>query len=181
LQTILIVDLEATCWDDRPQTVGDMEIIEFGCTLASIEGVVTSSFHQMVRPTLSPVLSDFCQSLTGITQAMVDNAPVYQEAVQRLDSLVGALQFDAWASWGQHDLNQINIEHERHGVSPSFATAPHINLKALWQQQKGSKRRAGIGAALASVGLAFEGRQHRGEDDTRNIARLLSYLDFSAV
>lgn len=177
MQTILIVDLEATCWDDRPQTVQDMEIIEFGCALVSVEGVITSSFHQLVRPTLNPELSDFCQSLTGITQVMVDKAPRYTEAIQRLDAFVGELQFDIWASWGQ-----INIERERHGVTPSFFTAPpHINLKALLQQQKGSKRRAGLGAALASVGLKFEGCQHRGEDDAKNIARLLPYLDFSAA
>lgn len=107
--------------------------------------------------------------------------PTNKEAVRQLNAFVGELRFDAWASWGQYDLNQINVEHERHGASPSFVAAPHFNLKALWQQQKGSKRRAGLGAALASVGLKFEGRQHRGEDDARNIARLLPYMDLSVV
>ena len=156
-----------------------MKIIEFGCALASIEGGVTSSFHQLVRPALNPEFSDFCQSLTGITQAMMDEAPGYQEAVRRLGAFVGELQFDAWASWGQYDLNQIDVECERHGITPVFFTAPHINLKALWQQQKGSKRRAGLGAALASIGLKFEGCQHRDEDDAKNIARLQPYLDLS--
>ncbi|GAA5523574.1 hypothetical protein Maes01_00122 [Microbulbifer aestuariivivens] len=177
MQHLLIVDLEATCWDDRPQTVQEMEVIEFGCAHASTHGVVSRTFSQLVRPVFNPEISEFCQSLTGITQGMVGEAPDYPEAVRRLDAITAELEIDAWASWGQYDRNQIAVELERHGIAPAFFTAPHINLKALWQDRKGSKRRAGLGSALRSLGMQFEGRQHRGEDDAKNIARILPYLD----
>ncbi|WP_232709764.1 hypothetical protein [Idiomarina sp. X4] len=61
---ILIIDLEATCWDgnveglNRKQTVDDMEIIEFGCAIAQLDGAVVDSRSFMVRPQAHPKLSD---------------------------------------------------------------------------------------------------------------------------
>ena len=43
-ETILVVDLEATCWEDQTtpagdaQSVNNMEIIEVGCALATRKG-----------------------------------------------------------------------------------------------------------------------------------------------
>ena len=39
----------------------------------------------------------------------------------------------------------------------------------------GTKTRLGLEAALAAVGLEFDGRPHRGVDDARNTARLYAH------
>jgi inhibitor of KinA sporulation pathway (predicted exonuclease) len=44
-------------------------------------GEVVSEFHTFVRPVVNPSLTDFCQELTGITQADVDAAPTFPEAL----------------------------------------------------------------------------------------------------
>lgn len=70
---ILVVDFEATCWEDQvtpdgqPQSVHNMEIIEISCALATRDGVLLDSRSFLERPTRHPKLSAFCQSLTGIT------------------------------------------------------------------------------------------------------------------
>lgn len=60
---ILVVDLEATCWEgnvdgtDRRQSVDDMEVIEFGCVVCDNNGTVVDSKSYFVRPQLYPVLT----------------------------------------------------------------------------------------------------------------------------
>ncbi|WP_288131587.1 3'-5' exonuclease [Microbulbifer sp.] len=176
IHQLLIVDLEATCWDDRPQTVEVMEVIEFGLALAAPNGEILTSHSQLVNPTINPVLSDFCRQLTGIDPGLVAMAPDFAQATELLDVWLAGKEYQAWASWGQYDFNQIRVEQSRHGCAPTFFAKPHINLKALWQEKTGKKRRSGLGSALLSLGLDFEGQQHRGEDDARNIARILPSL-----
>lgn len=183
---ILIVDLEATCWessrlpDGERQSVQNMEIIEFGCALATRAGEVLDSRSLLVRPTRNPELSAFCRSLTGITQTMVDAAPTYSEVVRTLDELLGQpAESLVWCSWGNYDRYQIQAESEAEGIAPAFMAWPHLNLKRLWRRSTGQKKKTGLASALAFHNLAFEGRPHRGVDDARNIVRLLPFMDWA--
>ena len=45
-----------------------MEIIEFGCALATRAGELLDSMSFLVRPAKNPQLSEFCTTLTSITQ-----------------------------------------------------------------------------------------------------------------
>jgi inhibitor of KinA sporulation pathway (predicted exonuclease) len=177
---ILIVDLEATCWDDRPQTVEMMEVIEFGLAVASVYGALVDSASVLVRPQLSPRLSPFCEGLTGITQAMVESAPEYAQALTLVDRWCGQYSCDAWGSWGEYDRRQLEAEAARHRHQPQFMSTPHVNLKKLWRKAARCKRQA-LRAALEHHGLSFEGRHHRGVDDARNIARLVPFIPLPDV
>jgi len=176
MEQILIVDLEATCWDDRPQSVEVMEIIEIGCAIVRLDGQLVAGFGQLVKPTDNPQLSQFCQELTTIKQPMVDGAPTYGEAVKLVDEALSGCVISTWGSWGQYDYNQISMEKSRHGIAPAFFDLPHINLKSAWQRTIGVKKKAGLGGALGRLGLDFEGSQHRALDDVKNIARILPYI-----
>lgn len=179
---LLIVDLEATCWDGdmpglaRRQTVEDMEVIEFGCVVAEPDGKVLDAKSFFVRPVLHPQLSSFCTQLTGISQQQVAVAPVYAEVVQDINAWLAAYQPFCWASWGDYDRHQLDAERRHKGCEPAFMRLEHINLKQLWREGRVAKRRSGLQAALAFHGLAFEGQHHRGIDDARNIARLLLWI-----
>lgn len=178
MSNILIVDLEATCWDDRSQSVETMEIIEFGCVVADPAGDILFACSQLVRPTINSNLSQFCQELTTITQSMVAEAPCYEEAINLVDSALAGESFSAWGSWGQYDYRQIKAEKARHpkGLAPAFFNLPHINLKAAWQETLGKKRKAALRGALSHLGLEFEGTQHRARDDAKNIAQILPHI-----
>ena len=182
---ILIVDLEATCWESsrlpngERQSIGNMEIIEFGCALATRTGELLDSRSFLVRPVRNPDLSAFCRSLTGISQAMVNAAPPYPEVVRALDEWLGQPEESLiWCSWGNYDRHHIQAESEAHGIAPRFLSCPHLNLKRIWRRSTGQKKKTGLASALAFHNLAFEGRPHRGVDDARNIVRLLPFMDW---
>lgn len=64
-----VVDFEATCWEDQDFKSAESEIIEFPAVLLNAKSLVKEAeFHSYCRPAINPVLSEFCTSLTGITQ-----------------------------------------------------------------------------------------------------------------
>jgi ERI1 exoribonuclease 3 len=65
LKHLLILDFEATCGD----TIYNQEIIEFPILLYNIkDNKVLATFHEYIRPVTNPTLTEFCTTLTGITQ-----------------------------------------------------------------------------------------------------------------
>lgn len=175
---LLVVDVESTCWEDEPvkQSVDTMEIIEFGCVVCTSEGEIVKSFSQLAKPVERPELTPFCLQLTGITQDMVDQAPLYEEAVQRVNDQLAGFEWQCWVSWGKYDCNHLLAMQKRRGAAPDFLSAPHINLREAYQHYKGSSRRASAHAALKHFELEWEGSQHRGEDDALNYARIVQKM-----
>ncbi|HMP17761.1 MAG TPA: 3'-5' exonuclease, partial [Gemmatales bacterium] len=98
---IIVCDLEATCWKDKPYHQ-EMEIIEIGAVRIA-DGVMLDEFHCMVQPVLHPKLSDFCQELTTIRQEEVDQGLLFPQAYMRFLEWMGAEPF-LFASWGSFDL-----------------------------------------------------------------------------
>ena len=68
---ILVIDLEATCWDDekypecKTKQQNEMEIIEIGAVLmfpldmSNGYSFETISFSQFIKPVRNPILTDF--------------------------------------------------------------------------------------------------------------------------
>ena len=120
---LLIVDLEATCWEMQrapngdSQSIHNMEIIEVGCALATRKGNLLDAHSFLVRPTRNPVLSDFCMELTGITQSMVDAAPTLPEAIEAMNAWLGDLPDDfIWCSWGNYDRLHLEAQSQLDGA-----------------------------------------------------------------
>ncbi len=183
---LLIVDLEATCWENRgtpegePQSIRNMEIIEFGCALATRTGELLDSMSFLVRPAKNPQLSEFCTTLTSITQPMIEAAPTFPEVCQTIDAWLGQPNEDfIWCSWGNYDRLHIQASGQEYGCAPTFISFPHLNLKRIWRRTTGQKRKNGMIHALAFHGLTIEGHHHRGVDDAGNMVRLLPFMDWS--
>ena len=182
---ILVVDLEATCWDastpeGASQSIHTMEIIEIGCALSNQHGTVLDTRSFMVRPQRQPVLSEFCIELTHITQAMVDNAPPLADAVVQMNAWLNDVAADAlWCSWGNYDRLHLEAQSQEHDARPAVLAFPHLNLKRIWRRTTGQKRKNGFAHALAFHDLAFEGHHHRGVDDARNMVRVLPYMNWA--
>ena len=65
MRKLLIVDLEATCWERPRHEPEAMETIEIGALLVDPEDPARPSEYQgFVRPVRSPELSEFCKRLT---------------------------------------------------------------------------------------------------------------------
>lgn len=166
----VIVDLEASCWEQNmPRDA--MEIIEIGAVLlASSTGPSIGDFASFVRPVAHRQLSDFCTRLTGIRQEDVDSADPFSMEFRKFEEWIGAEPF--WlCSWGGYDLNQFQTDCRRHNMELPASFQRHINLKKEFSKLQRTKP-LGMKAALARMGIPLEGQHHRGHDDAVNIAKL---------
>ena len=172
---ILVVDIEATCWEGKTPPDQSTDIIEIG--LAALDLASREIVHKrsiLVRPERSAV-SPFCVELTTLTQELLDAQGVsFKEACAILRR-----EYDApsrlWASWGDYDRRQFERECREKGVGYPFGST-HLNVKSLFSLLYGWTREVGMAGALDACGLALEGTHHRGVDDAYNIARVLAKL-----
>ncbi|WP_370901026.1 exonuclease domain-containing protein [Chryseobacterium gossypii] len=110
---ILIIDLEATCWDGRPPRGQESEIIEIGvCIMDAETGKISQSEGILVKPQYSTV-SPFCTGLTSITPKMLDEEGVLFE--DALDILRAEYHSEnlTWASYGNYDVNMLRNQARR--------------------------------------------------------------------
>jgi len=171
----VVIDLEATTSDDGSLSRDEMETIEIGAVLVNATNyALEREFQCMVRPVRHTVLTPFCCSLTGITQAMVDSGETFADAMRLLFRAMPLSEPGVvWGSWGQFDDTQLRRDCAFHDMP--YAMPRHINLKQRFVAAHGNRRRMGMAATLALCGLPLEGAHHRALDDARNIARLLPW------
>lgn len=81
----------------------------------------------------------------------------------------------AWANYGDHDRLQFEPQCKAFNVRYPFGKT-HFNVKALFALARGLPREVGMDEALRLMNLPLEGTHHRGGDDARNIAKILSSL-----
>lgn len=173
LDTMLVIDIECTCWEPGQKPPGmHSEIIEIGiCLFDLINWEPTEKFQIVVIPLMSDV-SKYCTDLTGWTlKALEEQGVALHTAVQLLQN-----EFDSskrvWASWGDYDRWMFEADCRRKGLQYPFGKS-HINLKTLFAIHNKLKRELGMAAALKHAGLTLEGKHHLGICDAWNIGRLL--------
>ena len=172
LDKIIVVDLEATCWEDGPPPGEASEIIEIGiCTLDVATGERSDRRGIMIKPRHS-TLSDYCMKLTTIHPEMLENAPSFRQAC-RLLSEKYLSDRRTWASYGDYDRLMLTRQCQEMDVPYPFGRS-HINVKNLLALHFGLKREVDLKQATALMDLPFEGTIHRGIDDAWNIAAVLS-------
>ena len=172
---LVVVDLEATCDDRGAVPKEETEIIEIGAVLVHGHDYrLLADFQSFVRPIRHPRLTAFCTGLTSIGQENVDAAPLFPEVVTAFKAWMHGQGATVFCSWGDYDRNQILMDCRLHRIAYPMP-GRHVNLKRLFSETRGIKKRLGMGQALREVGLQLIGTHHRGIDDARNIARLLPY------
>ena len=172
LDKIVVIDVEATCWEGKIPGGMDNEIIEIGICLLDIRnGEITDNRGILVKPDRSEI-SPFCTTLTTITPEMVAQEGIaFKEAcaILRKEYLT---QSRAWASFGAYDLKQFQRQCTATGVGYPFGPS-HINVKTLFALHKRLAHEQGMAGALAILDIPLEGTHHRGVDDANNIAKVL--------
>ena len=174
LDTVLVVDVESTCWEGQPPQGEEPEVIEIGLVeleLASLERAARRSI--LIRPERSRV-SPFCTRLTTLTPEEVERGVSFADACATLRT-----EHDSghrvWASFGEYDRTMIEDQCRRRRVGYPFGTR-HLNVKALFALVHGLPREVGMRRALQIAGMEMEGTHHRGSDDAWNIAGLLAAM-----
>lgn len=167
----ILIDLEATCWQGF-QNGRQREIIEIGAVRLDGYGSMVDTFETLVRPVHHPRLSAYCTELTGIRTDMLRRAPEFPEAIEAfLEWADPWAQHTIWAAWGDFDRELLLDQLEEWGLDDDWLD-PYIDVKRQYQELRRWSRQKGLVSALRAEGLEYEGRQHRGLDDARNLARL---------
>ncbi|WWD20246.1 hypothetical protein CI109_104722 [Kwoniella shandongensis] len=161
-RSYLCFDVEATC---RPGKEFDYpnEIIEFPVVLLrwsepDEDGKKTlqkiDSFRSYVRPTWRPTLTDFCTSLTGITQHTVDSSPTFPQMLKDMEKWMDkwdlrsdkGLNDAIWVTDGPWDLRMTLVYPGSHSdfvpkqlhitppsPFPNYFHGPYLNIKQAVQ------------------------------------------------
>jgi len=174
LDQILVIDIEATCWEGQPPPRQESEIIEIGiCVLDIRSRRRVEKRSILVRAERSRV-SPFCTKLTTLTQEEVDTGITFREACRILKKEYVSKK-RVWASYGDYDRRKFERQCAVREMSYPFGPT-HINVKNLFALKYRLQREAGMAQALKAAGLPLEGVHHRGGDDAWNIANLLCKL-----
>ncbi|KAJ3318043.1 3'-5' exoribonuclease 1 [Boothiomyces sp. JEL0866] len=173
---LFVLDFEATCWENEEK---QREIIEFPIVVLNTQTLeIAGKFHEYVRPTLFPILSDFCTNLTGIKQETVDKADTLEQVFQRAKKFLSQypLSKSVFVTVGQWDINQLFEQAERDGfdINPNFRKV--LDLQAEFCKCFQEKKKRGLRRMLEYLDLEFEGRQHSGIDDCINTARICTEM-----
>ena len=175
-QYYLIIDLEATCCDQRSVPRDEMEIIEIGAVMVERTRLsVVHEFQTFIQPVRNPQLTSFCRELTSIRQVDVDQAPQFPEALRTLQAWLTPFEDYLFCSWGDYDKSQFEQDCRYHRVAYPFP-AGHLNLKKQFSLSQGYKKRFGMAGALQKAGIPLRGTHHRGIDDARNMAQLMPWI-----
>jgi 3'-5' exoribonuclease 1 len=175
---ILVVDLEATCCDLQSIPRHQMETIEIGAVMVSIDSLaIVDEFQTFIKPLRHPILTEFCHQLTSITQSQVDTAPTFPDAIKAWQPWLSKFDKTIFASWGDYDRKQLQQDSKLHHIDlPYPVSSNHINLKELFSTTQGLNKRYGMAQALNIAQIDLTGTHHRGIDDARNISKLLPFI-----
>jgi len=180
----IVVDLEATCWSASEDPIlsqnqaTESEIIEIGAVAIDDDFVIVDEFCSFIRPVRHPSLSNFCSSLTSISQQQVDQAPFFSEAYLLFLSWINDAADVEFFSWGRYDHKQLTREALANGFSaPTWRPCNvKIEFSDWYRGRHGLKKSFGMSSALHCVGETFQGSPHRGIDDARNLVAVLRYI-----
>lgn len=174
LDQILVVDVEATCWDGETPVGQEHEVIEIGLCLLDVRSCTRGENRSiLVRPERSTV-SAYCTELTTLTQADVDAGLPFSDACRELRDTYESKK-RLWASYGDYDRQQFQRNCVASQVDYPFGSG-HLNVKSLFAIVRSLRAEVGLDQAMRLLGYPLEGTHHRGGDDAWNIARILAHL-----
>jgi inhibitor of KinA sporulation pathway (predicted exonuclease) len=169
---VLVLDVESTCWE-LPEVQGAheiSEIIEIGIAVVNVKTLkLVENSSIIVKPQKSKV-SKFCTKLTTLTQNMVDQGVLFQDAVATLRRDYNS-ENRTFVSWGDYDRKMFERNCKDYGVKYPFGPR-HLNLRNTFTMLHGLEREPGMDNALELLKMNLDGTHHRGIDDARNIGNI---------
>ncbi|OYT79555.1 MAG: exonuclease [Pseudomonas sp. PGPPP4] len=181
---MLCVDLEATCDElmesETPRALivrsDEMETIEIGLAVVDVRTLETVElFQRYVRPIIHPTLTKFCTRLTSIKQADVDAAQAFPEVATEVTALLQKYPSALWGSWGHYDADQLAADVLRANCRPILPGVAYLDLERRYCEIFACSS-LGLRPAVEALGLGWSGRYHRGIDDARNLANMVTLL-----
>lgn len=171
-----IVDFECTCDCEQQQV---KEIIEFAAVFVHpISYEIDFEFRRLIKPTENPVLSDYCISLTGLTQVDVDDAPKLSDVLHDFKefTISNEIEFQLVTDCSADVVKFLAPECRRKRIPLPRWCLKWLDLGQLFKAKFSLKTRRSLKTMLDMCDLELQGRHHSGIDDARNIAQLFIYF-----
>lgn len=181
----IVVDLEMNPTNKKlyKEKALGTETIEIGAVMLNEEYKEISSFRSYVKPMYNSVIEPKITRLTGITNDMVDNAPVFQEAFELFCKWCVESGDDvAVYAWSDSDYMQImgeikDKECELSASEEKICGIAWIDFQKQFDGRLGFERRVSLKMALDIAGIDFDGKEHDALDDARNTAELFHVMN----
>lgn len=179
---LCVLDFEATCWKDP--RVKPQEIIEIPVVLYDIARRRTVDTWRTYCKPVHGRVSPFCEALTGISQATVDEGLELQQALAAMHTWLarhGLWGTDGrfrglFVTWGSWDLlTMLPANCHLLGINMPPYMHAWCNLKRVFREVMGAKP-GGLLQALKTLGLPHVGRHHSGLDDAINTTAIAAEL-----
>ncbi|XP_076372373.1 3'-5' exoribonuclease 1-like [Tachypleus tridentatus] len=174
---LCVIDFEATCEGEKVPDYPH-EIIEFPAVLVDTrQKAIVDTFHEYCKPSLNPQLSEFCRSLTGISQETIDGADTFPEVLQKFENWLkdrglGSDYSFCIATDGPWDMGRfLHLQCQFCKIPFPRWGRKWVNIRKAYTNFYRTKSYSLV-PMLELLGLKFEGQQHCGFDDARNIARI---------
>lgn len=175
----IIVDLEMNAIAKEHEAKGSThkEIIEIGAVMLDEQYNEVDTFKTYVKPELNTEIESRYTSLTGITTAMVQEAPVFSEAIKMFaDWCVSYDKEIMLYQWSENDRTQIisemNMKNHEPTENEKLLTGVWVDFQKEFSRLLGLSKPVALEKAMDYAGEAFKGRQHDALYDARNTAAL---------
>jgi len=181
----MVVDFEATC--GKSVARHQMEIIEFPMVLVDARTFPTqvvpdSEFQVYIKPVMNPKLSPFCNELTGITQAQVDQGVSFPEAFSMIQNrlIEWNLLFKSVCvvTCGDWDFKTMFPLQLLHTYATMGRKIPYPSMFKKWCNISSVVKdiiggSGGMKNMLKTLDIPLTGRHHSGIDDCHNTAKVV--------
>ena len=177
----IVVDLEMNNIRQKSEArrICTNETIEIGAVMLDDNLQEISSFRTYVKPEYNDGIVPKISRLTGITDAMVLNAPKFKEALRMFTNwCLGTGDEVTIYAWSDSDFNQIRKEivlkeYEISEDERNLLETEWTDFQQEFDGHLGFERQVSLRMALDMAGIDFSGREHDALDDARNTAELL--------
>ncbi|WP_027219110.1 3'-5' exonuclease [Butyrivibrio fibrisolvens] len=181
----IVVDLEMNTINHKSwaRSICTSEIIEIGAVMLDENYKEISSFRTYVKPVYNDGITKKITKLTGITDEMVQNAPLFSEALKMFTSwCLGTGDDITIYAWSESDYDQIGgemllKEYEISDKEQVVLGRKWSDFQDEFDSHLGFERQVSLKMALDMAGVDFSGREHDALDDARNTAELLTIFN----
>ncbi len=179
----IVIDLEMSKKHKKGSKINVLETIEIGAVMLDDDLQEVSSFKTYVKPEYSDGVAANITKLTGITNEMVEHAPVFNEALRMFTNwCIGSGDAVTIYAWSDSDYAQIvkEMDIKEYRISAEeervFRADAWADIQKEFDSDLGFARQVSLKMALDMAGVDFSGREHDALDDARNTAELLRML-----
>ena len=181
---VIVVDLEmnpiARAYQEE-RKICRMEIIEIGAVVLDDSYHEIGSFKTLVKPQYNTGIGSTYEKLTGISTAMVQDAPLFADALSMFVSWCQSFRDEVCIyQWSESDMAQVRAEMKLKKIpiteqNQDFLT-DWYDFQREYNKALGLENSVSLENALMYAGLDFEGQQHDALFDARNTAALIEVV-----